>query len=51
MDSLKLITMARCLCDKQFTINRKCGIIACMILNYVYRIYPDAQQQDVVFRT
>jgi putative transposase len=30
------------------TINLKCGIIRFMILNYTYRIYPDAQQQDTL---
>lgn len=29
-----------------FTIAIKCGIITRMILNYTYRIYPDAQQQE-----
>jgi putative transposase len=36
----------RCLANWQFTRNDKYGIIMCMILNYTYRIYPDAQQQE-----
>ena len=31
-----------------FTINVERGIITCMILNYVYRIYPDARQEELL---